>query len=99
MVNIITNFFWNFDNKISIIISGFRILEFGILGFRILDLGYWHLGYWEFGILGIRDIRIQEIGIRDIGNSGNGLIREIGIWEIDFGKRYIRENGIQEIVL
>ena len=38
----------------------------------------------------------MDFGILDI--SGKCLVREIGVRVIDFGKRYIRENSIREMV-
>jgi hypothetical protein len=56
---------------------------------------------WDIGIqyIEIRDIGIQDIGIQDSGKriSGNWS-REIRIRGIDFGKRYIQENSIREMV-
>src|SRR6266496_653939 len=69
-----------------------------------------HSGYWDSGCQdsgnrtsGFRKLDFRKLGfgklnfgILDI--SGKCLVREIGIRVIDFGKRYIRENGIREMV-
>ena len=74
--------------KLEFGISGFGILEFEILGFGILEFGILEFGILAFGIL--------EFGILDI--SGKCLIRDIGIRENGFGKRYIRKSGFREII-
>jgi hypothetical protein len=81
-------------------------LGFGILGVRILDFGKMDIsGYGDSGF-GILDFGKMDFGILDFGKmdisgkrpvrekvySGKCLVREIGIRENDFGKRYIREN-------
>jgi hypothetical protein len=65
----------------------FRILKFRRLGFRILlEFGFMKLDFNEIGI--------RETGFRKLDDS----VRKIGIQVINFKKRYIRENDVQEMI-
>ncbi len=72
------------------------IQDIGIRDTGSRDIGFrenGHFGIWRFGILDFGKMDVSgKRPVRENVYSRKCLVREIGIRDNDFGKRYIREN-------
>jgi hypothetical protein len=75
-----------------------KVLHEGYFLFAALGFGIMAFGILSTVFRKIREIGTQDNGIRNIGISRKCPFQDNGIRVIVFGKRYIREIGIREIV-